>query len=174
MKFFDFLKMSSSPKSKDKKKIVEPTEDSVEAPEPCEAVEATEANMEKVKEVAPVESKVEESKVEVVPTEESNGEAAEKIQSEAEVIAEVLEKMGMSSDDLSVQEKLDALCLIFKKTIAENAKLKETMSNVNGQLEKNDMTKAALQKLCSALKAQVSLKDEENNLKLQEETQKKD
>lgn len=178
MKFFDFLKMSSSPKSKDKKKIVEPTEDSVEAPEPCEAVEATEANMEKVKEVAPVESKVEkpkveESKVEVVPTEESNGEAAEKIQSEAEVIAEVLEKMGMSSDDLSVQEKLDALCLIFKKTIAENAKLKETMSNVNGQLEKNDMTKAALQKLCSALKAQVSLKDEENNLKLQEETQKR-
>ena len=43
---------------------------------------------------------------------------------------------------------------------------------MNGQLEKNDMTKAALQKLCNALKAQVNLKDEENNLKLQEETQK--
>ena len=35
------------------------------------------------------------------------------------------------------------------------------------------MTKAALQKLCNALKAQVNLKDEENNLKLQEETQKR-
>jgi len=80
--------------------------------------------------------------------------------------------MGMNSDKLSLQEKLDALCLIFKKTVSENAKLKETLSNVNGQLEKNDMTKAALQKLCSALKAQVNLKDEENNLKLQEETQK--
>ena len=44
---------------------------------------------------------------------------------------------------------------------------------MNGQLEKNDMTKAALQKLCDALKAQVNLKDEENNLKLQEETQKR-
>ena len=44
---------------------------------------------------------------------------------------------------------------------------------MNGQLEKNDMTKVALQKLCDALKTQVSLKDEENNLKLQEETQKR-
>ena len=52
-------------------------------------------------------------------------------------------------------------------------RLKETVLNVNGQLEKNDMTKAALQKLCNALKAQVNLKDEENNLKLQEETQKR-
>merc|ERR1739844_705543 len=49
----------------------------------------------------------------------------------------------------------------------------DTLSNMNGQLEKNDMTKAALQKLCDALKAQVNLKDEENNLKLQEETQKR-
>jgi len=175
MKFFEFLKMSSSPKSKDKKKIVEPTEDSGEVPEllePTEAVEATEANMEKVKEVAPEEPKAEEQKVEEPKVEESNGEP-EKIQSEAEIIAEVLEKMGMNSDELSVQEKLDALCLIFKKTIAENAQLKETVLNVNGQLEKNDMTKAALQKLCNALKAQVNLKDEENNLKLQEETQKR-
>ncbi len=45
-----------------------------------------------------------------------------RVQSEAEVIAEVLEKMGMNSDKLSLQEKLDALCLIFKKTIEENAK----------------------------------------------------
>lgn len=44
---------------------------------------------------------------------------------------------------------------------------------MTGQLEKNDMTKAALQKLCDALRAQVTLKDEENNLKLQEETQKR-
>ena len=53
MKFFDFLKMSSSPKSKDKKKIVEHPEDSIKASElvePSEAVEATEANMEKVQE----------------------------------------------------------------------------------------------------------------------------
>jgi len=92
---------------------------------------------------------------------------------DAEVVDEVLEKMGLGSKDLSVNEKLDALCLIFKQTVTENAKLKDTLSNMNGQLEKNDMTKAALQKLCDALKAQVNLKDEENNLKLQEETQKR-
>ena len=51
--------------------------------------------------------------------------------------------------------------------------MKDTIANLNGQLEKHDMTKAALQKLCDALKAQVHLKDEENTLKLQEETQKR-
>ena len=35
------------------------------------------------------------------------------------------------------------------------------------------MTKEAMQKLCDALRTQVTLKDEENNLKLQEETQKR-
>ena len=42
--------------------------------EPTEAVEATEANMEKVKEAAPEEPKAEESKVEEPKVEESNGE----------------------------------------------------------------------------------------------------
>ena len=51
--------------------------------------------------------------------------------------------------------------------------MKDTIANLNGQLEKHDMTKAALQKLCDALKTQVHLKDEENTLKLQEETQKR-
>jgi len=51
--------------------------------------------------------------------------------------------------------------------------MKETVANLTGQLEKNDLTKSALQKLCDALKTQVNLKEEENNLKLQEETQKR-
>merc|ERR1719232_450952 len=51
--------------------------------------------------------------------------------------------------------------------------MKESLANVNGQLEKNEMTKEAMQKLCEALRTQVTLKDEENNLKLQEETQKR-
>jgi len=164
MKFFEFLKMSS-PKNKDKKKIAEPapedkepSEPSSEVMEPSEAVEATEAS------VKNGEASVKEEK----PTDEP-----EKKITDAEVIDEVLEKMGLGSKDLSVNEKLDALCLIFKQTVTENAKLKDTLSNMNGQLEKNDMTKAALQKLCDALKAQVNLKDEENNLKLQEETQKR-
>ena len=63
--------------------------------------------------------------------------------------------------------------LIFCNIYFFHIRLKDTLSNMNGQLEKNDMTKAALQKLCNALKAQVNLKDEENNLKLQEETQKR-
>lgn len=52
-------------------------------------------------------------------------------------------------------------------------RMKGSVENMNAQLEKNDMTKAALQKLCDALRTQVNLKDEENNLKLQEETQKR-
>ena len=51
--------------------------------------------------------------------------------------------------------------------------MKDTIANLNGQLEKHDMTKTALQKLIDALKTQVHLKDEENTLKLQEETQKR-
>ena len=40
---------------------------------------------------------------------------------QTEIIAEVLDKMGLGSEDMSMQEKLDALCLIFKHTITENA-----------------------------------------------------
>ena len=40
---------------------------------------------------------------------------------QSEIIAEVLDKMGLGSEDMSLQEKLDALCLIFKHTITENA-----------------------------------------------------
>ena len=40
-------------------------------------------------------------------------------------------------------------------------------------MDKNDQTKAALQKLCKALKTQVDLKAEEGELKLKEETQKR-
>jgi hypothetical protein len=50
---------------------------------------------------------------------------------------------------------------------------KEASRNIIDQLDKNDQTKAALQKLCKALKTQVDLKAEEGELKLKEETQKR-
>ena len=40
-------------------------------------------------------------------------------------------------------------------------------------MEKNEQTKVALQKLCTALKTQVDLKCEEGELKLKDETQKR-
>ena len=40
-------------------------------------------------------------------------------------------------------------------------------------MEKNDQTKTALQNLCKALKTQIDLKEEENELKLKEEAQKR-
>lgn len=154
----------SSPKSnkKEKKKMDKPTEVVSEVKEPSEAVEATE--------VAP---EVKEASEAVTQEESTDTPNTKPEMTQTEIIAEVLDKMGLGSEDMSMQEKLDALCLIFKHTITENAQLKDTLSNTNGQLEKNDMTKAALQKLCNALKAQVNLKEEENNLKLQEETQKR-
>ena len=50
---------------------------------------------------------------------------------------------------------------------------KEASRNIVDQLDKNEQTKAALQKLCKALKTQVDLKTEEGDLKLREETQKR-
>ena len=43
------------------------------------------------------------------------------LRTQTEIIAEVLDKMGLGSEDMALQEKLDALCLIFKHTITENA-----------------------------------------------------
>ena len=50
---------------------------------------------------------------------------------------------------------------------------KEASRNIVDQLDKNEQTKEALQKLCKALKTQVDLKCEEGELKLKEETQKR-
>ena len=50
---------------------------------------------------------------------------------------------------------------------------KEASRNIVDQLDKNEQTKEALQKLCKALKTQVDLKSEEGELKLKEETQKR-
>ena len=50
---------------------------------------------------------------------------------------------------------------------------KEASRNIVEQLDKNEQTKEALQKLCKALKQQVDLKTEEGELKLREETQKR-
>ena len=50
---------------------------------------------------------------------------------------------------------------------------KEASRNIVDQLDKNEQTKEALQKLCKALKQQVDLKTEEGELKLKEETQKR-
>ncbi len=52
-----------------------------------------------------------------------NAKAKEpKKETESEVISDVLDKLGLSSGEFSLQEKLDAVCLIFKQTVAENVK----------------------------------------------------
>jgi len=107
------------------------------------------------------------------PKEAPKETPASEPQSQAEVIQTVLEKLGLSSTDIKAEEKVETLCVILNETLINNVQMKDTIANLNGQLEKHDMTKAALQKLCDALKTQVHLKDEENTLKLQEETQKR-
>lgn len=94
-------------------------------------------------------------------------------ENDLKVIEEVLQTLGLKADEFNTQDKLNAMCLIFKDTAAENIKLKDSMANMITQMEKNEQTKSALQKLCEALKTQVTLKEEENNLRLQEETQKR-
>jgi len=194
MKFFELLKMPSKNKSKGKaNQEVESKASSAEAvalAEPVEATEAieatTEATIEATTEVDPeVEATIEadpkvEATIEATTINDSNEEKPKESTSKAEpnespedIVKNILEKLGLASSDIKPDDKIDTLCVIFKQTLTENVQLKETLVNMNGQLEKNDMTKVALQKLCDALKTQVSLKDEENNLKLQEETNKR-
>merc|ERR1711953_1602872 len=194
MKFFELLKMPSKNKSKGKaNQEVESKASSAEAvalAEPVEATEAieatTEATIEATTEVDPeVEATIEadpkvEATIEATTINDSNEEKPKESTSKAEpnespedIVKNILEKLGLASSDIKPDDKIDTLCVIFKQTFTENVQLKETLVNMNGQLEKNDMTKVALQKLCDALKTQVSLKDEENNLKLQEETNKR-
>jgi len=131
-----------------------------------------------------IESTQQEEKKEVVEFKEEAEEIEKSVQqdeakenveeeSQAQIVKNVLEKLGLASDEIKPEDKIDTLCVIFKQTLTENVKMKDTLANMAGQLEKNDMTKAALQKLCEALKTQVNLKDEENTLKLQEETKKR-
>merc|ERR1719492_43778 len=178
MKFFELLKMPSKNKSKGKaNQEVESKASSAEAVEATEAIEATtEATIEATTEVDPeVEATIEATTIndsnEEKPKESTS--KAEPNESPEDIVKNILEKLGLASSDIKPDDKIDTLCVIFKQTLTENVQLKETLVNMNGQLEKNDMTKVALQKLCDALKTQVSLKDEENNLKLQEETNKR-
>jgi len=202
MKFFELLKMPSKNKSKGKaNQEVESKASSAEAvalAEPVEATEAIEATTEATTEATievPVATSIEvdpeaeatieadpkvEATIEATTINDSNEEKPKESTSKAEpnespedIVKNILEKLGLASSDIKPDDKIDTLCVIFKQTLTENVQLKETLVNMNGQLEKNDMTKVALQKLCDALKTQVSLKDEENNLKLQEETNKR-
>lgn len=151
--------MPSKNKAKGKAAAKEEVSEAKETSET--AVEATEATNDSVQDGARGE-----------PSKETQPERQE-CESQADIIQNVLEKLGLSSSDIKPEEKVETLCVILNETLKENVKMKETVANLTGQLEKNDMTKAALQKLCDALKTQVTLKDEENNLKLQEETQKR-
>merc|ERR1712203_183269 len=88
-------------------------------------------------------------------------------------VKEILGQLGIDSPSISAEEKIKLLCTVFKTSITENVNYKEASRNIVEQLDKNEQTKASLQKLCKALKTQVDLKTEEGDLKLREETQKR-
>jgi len=95
------------------------------------------------------------------------------VKKDDKVVDEILGKLHLDNPEYSTEEKLEALCLVFRETIAENVKYKNASANINEQLEKNDQTKSALQNLCKALKTQIELKQEEGELRLREEAQKR-
>jgi len=88
-------------------------------------------------------------------------------------VKEILGQLDIDSPSISADEKIKVLCTVFKTSITENVNYKEAGRNIIEQLDKNEQTKEALQKLCKALKQQVDLKTEEGELKLKEETQKR-
>jgi len=106
-------------------------------------------------------------------TAEPEKKSESSVKKDDKVVDEIMGKLHLDNPEYSTEEKLEALCLVFRETIAENVKYKNASANINEQLEKNDQTKSALQNLCKALKTQIELKQEEGELRLREEAQKR-
>lgn len=146
----------------------EPTE--TEQPKEEVAIEA-QAKVDSTPEAKAATESPPKEKVDPEPSKEAKQETnAEK---DVRVVDEILSKLELNNPDYTTEEKLEALCLVFRETIAENVKYKNASANITEQLEKNEQTKAALQNLCKALKTQIELKEEEGDLRLREEAQKR-
>ena len=61
--------------------------------------------------------KLEPAKVEPEPTKPKVD-----VQKEAQVVEEILGKLKLDNEEYTTEEKLEALCLVFRETIAENLK----------------------------------------------------
>jgi len=127
----------------------------------------------KANEQATTNSKEEEADENIIIEKEEDSSETKKSDSSGAVVEEILTKLSLDNKDYTTEEKLEALCLVFRETIAENVKYKNASLNITEQLSKNEQTKTALQSLCKALKTQIELKAEEGELKLKEEAQKR-
>ena len=80
-----------------------------------------------------IESTQQEEKKEVVEFKEEAEEIEKSVQqdeakenveeeSQAQIVKNVLEKLGLASDEIKPEDKIDTLCVIFKQTLTENVK----------------------------------------------------
>lgn len=100
--------------------------------------------------------------------EEANGETTALGKS----VARILEKIKLDAN-MTDPQKVDTLCILFKKIIEENNLLKCELGMMGEQMQKSNQAKEAVKQLNSAYKMQIGLVKEENELKLQEEAAKR-
>lgn len=75
---------------------------------------------------------------------------------------------------LSDSDKIDTLCLLVQRIVEENTVLKDEITIVEGQCEKQREAKEAIKTLNEAYKKQIELVKEESKLRLEEEQAKRE
>jgi len=95
--------------------------------------------------------------------EQTNGEALK-----GKTVEGILAKIK-NNTEMKDGDKVDTLCLLLKKIIAENHYLKSEMSLMGEQMDKSNKAKEAVKQLNSAYKKQIELVKEETTLRVQEE-----
>jgi len=102
-------------------------------------------------------------------------QTAEPESKEAKLVNSVDNVLNKIKGDSSMSEpdKVNTLCILFKKIIEENSLLKTELGMMGEQLLKGNQAKEAVKQLNEAYKKQIVLVREENELKLQEEGYKR-
>jgi len=109
------------------------------------------------------------------PTAAAAEQTAEPESKEAKLVNSVDNVLNKIKGDSSMSEpdKVNTLCILFKKIIEENSLLKTELGMMGEQLLKGNQAKEAVKQLNEAYKKQIVLVREENELKLQEEGYKR-
>jgi len=105
-------------------------------------------------------------------TDESERVADGETSAMSKSVEKILEKIKLDAH-MSDPQKVDTLCILFKKIIEENNLLKCELGMMGEQMQKSNQAKEAVKQLNSAYKMQIDLVKEENELKLQEEAAKR-
>jgi len=128
-------------------------------------------------EVADTNGNVKDSAGEAAEAADANGNTAEVnglVQAKiTKTVDSVVAKLK-NDPNISDSEKIDTLCLLVQRIVEENRNLKNEISIVVDQCDKQKEAKEAIKTLNAAYKKQIDLVKEESQLRLQEEMAKRE